>query len=756
MSQEAGALGPPSTDGRIGPLLALGAAAICAAVLALGLLVEWKLARPHVWLPPQNKFEYGWAGLLVGLSAVVALCVAQRRGLLLLRATAVCVGLCLLLSLVRPRTALAYLGLLWLLTLAVGQGYAVLRRLCPGVALTLLERLLLATALGYGLLSQLTLALALVGWLSPWIVFPTLALLTLACAPALANLAREVRASSRAALRRWREADLRLPAVVLTLLAICFLSCLVWALADEIGYDSMMYHLAYPLHYIKHGGLVERADGVHSHFCHNAEMLFTLALLTVGQPLPQLIHLSAGLLVVGLVFCLGRRLGGPHVGWVASLLFYALPLVSWQSGTAYNDLLITLFVLSGVTAAAVWVRSHGRGLLPLAGAFVGLAVGIKISCLLCVVPLLGLLAGVIAVRRCSGRERLREMLALGLPFLLCACPWFLIEWARTGNPVFPFYNAFFQSPMWRPVNEGFDHGTFGMGCNLQALLMLPWNVTCHPNRFDNFGWGMLEGLALAAVPFTMGLWPRKGRGSARLLLALVLVSCLLWFVRVQYVRYLLPLVPVLAVFAAMNVRIAWSALAEGTRRPGWAAALVLLAGLAWFSGTRWWHLRWIGQIPERFPVRLAVGLESSEHFLQRAVPQYDALRFLAREAEHGPVRVLEYPMHHRLYGGDCEFYHALFIPFRYDPLTMSAGEGLARNLEENGITYLLLNRKYDSTLPPDLEKGITDPGFLRRYCRKVLVRRSAYLNKEVVLYRFLGAQGRGPSEEGAGTSPNAE
>src|SRR5436305_949537 len=80
-------------------------------------------------------------------------------------------------------------------------------------------------------------AVALAGWMRPWVVFPVLALLTLVCLPAVVRLGREIRSAFRGP---GDDVDPRLRAAVLTLLAFCFLTCLLWALADEVGYDSML------------------------------------------------------------------------------------------------------------------------------------------------------------------------------------------------------------------------------------------------------------------------------------------------------------------------------------------------------------------------------------------------------------------------------------------------------------------------------------------------------------------------------------
>jgi hypothetical protein len=708
-----------------------------AAATFAAIALEWRSAPRGMSPLVMRAGQWMWCSFFAAAALGIALLAPIQQGRLLLKITLSLLTVFILLTLVRLQALAAMLVLAWLLALGAGMGHAVLRLFLQGVELSRLERLLLSAALGIGMLSLIGLILALTWQLNAPMAYAVLGLLSFAARNQIRASACAAIDGIRSAQPNWQTADLRLPAAVVAMLALCFAGGYVWALADDIGYDSMMYHLAFPALYAKFGGLVERPEAVHSYFCHNAEMLYSLAMVLVGQPLPQLIHLASGLLVTALVWCLGRRLVGSTTGWLAALIFYALPIVTWESQTAKNDLLVALHVLTSIYLVTIWWQHRCPRLLALAGVFSGLAAGTKLSGLFIVVPMAGILATAIMVERLPWRKRAVSVLLFLLPILLGAGPWLLIDWLRTGNPVFPFFNGVFQSPKWSPVNESFDFQIFGVGKSVGAFLSLPWRLTSSPQRFDNLGWGTLEGLPLAALPATALLWPRQSIRVLWFYFALILGSFIFWFFEVQYVRYLLPLFPLMALLAAANITTVWAHLVEHSRKPRLWPALLLLIGLTWFAATRCWSLKSNWQIPEHYPFRLAFGLETSEHFLRRALPEYDALRFLDEQSEHRAFRVLEYPRHHRLYGGTCVFYHRIFSSMKESPFAASAGPDLARILAESQIDYILINCDANYRVANSLRCGLTDPEFLRRYCREEIVRRS-YPRREARLYRFLG------------------
>jgi hypothetical protein len=584
-------------------------------------------------------------------------------------------------------------------------------------------------------LSFVAFGLAVTHLLHVGVIAVVLAILAFVFFPECRQLLADCHAAIRANLPAVRQADLRFVALVVALLGVCVYLPLIHALADETEYDSMMYHLAIPQIYASSGGVVDTPESPHSHFCHGVEMLYTLALATVGQPLPQMLHWSAGLIVLGLVFCLGRRVAGSTAGWLAALCFSALPMIGWESGHAMSDLFTTLYVFAAVYTVILWVDLGDSSLLRLTGCLAGLAVGAKLNALLYIVPLEALvLSHVFLVNRLQ-REHLRGLLFCALATGAVAAPWLIWEWVRTGNPVFPFYNGVFQSPLWVAKNEKMDFDLFGFGHGFGHFLRLPWDLTAFPGQFGQVNaWGATEGLSLLCLPFTVLLWPRRLWKILWLPLGMILGGGVLWFSQVQYIRYLLPIVPLMVLLASVNGVVLWSTFATTPLRKAWLSGVILAVGMGWFIDTRWWH-------PERYPWALAYGLQSSEEYLDRELPEYAALRYLADEGKQRTTRVVAYPWHPRLYGGNSIFYHRCIAARNTELLlgtrrvAVSDAREVARAMAAASVDYVLLATDDDQHAEVDSSCPLFDPAFLKRHCELVMSREGLY-HHWAHLYRF--------------------
>jgi hypothetical protein len=132
----------------------------------------------------------------------------------------------------------------------------------------------------------------------------------------------------------------------------------------------------------------------------------------------------------------------------ASILIAAVgPMTLSEVGTSFADILTALPILAGCILILSADGSH-RGRYVLAGLLIGAAVGLKLTN---VVYALGAAAAVLAASR-----PLKATFCLGLGGAVGALAtggaWGLMLWREMGNPIFPLFNAVFQSPELVPTN----------------------------------------------------------------------------------------------------------------------------------------------------------------------------------------------------------------------------------------------------------------------------------------------------------------
>jgi hypothetical protein len=254
----------------------------------------------------------------------------------------------------------------------------------------------------------------------------------------------------------------------------------------------------------------------------------------------------------------------------------------------------------------------------------------------------------------------------------------------TGNPVFPFLNGYFRSPLWYPENETFVWHQFGLGKGLFAAVKLPWKLTFDTGRFGEVVNGAVGILYLALVPAAIVL--RRRLRPISVILVPTLVFCLFWFFSVQYLRYFLPALFGLAILAGVGL-VEWGErLRTGVRQLVWAIPLfaVLSASLGLIvSLSQYWN------IPTRIPYDVTIGRMSREDYRARCIHSYKTFIYANQHLKPGDL----------IYGV-AEFFQylsefPLWTPFYSMEgnriLRADSEESLLKELRSTGITHLIIN-----------------------------------------------------------------
>ncbi len=317
----------------------------------------------------------------------------------------------------------------------------------------------------------------------------------------LAINARRLGASLRALTRVERALLTYVAGSALLLFALCLVP------PSGADYDSLVYHLAVPMQWLRAGRVTELAYDHHSYFPFVGEMLYALALGVRGAVLAKLFH-WAMLLFGALSLCvLGQRAGGKSAGLWAAALFISLPMTQTEATSAYIDLTFSAFAWAATAlfCEALWGESDAnarRKSWLLCGVFCGLCLGAKYFGWL-VLGFLGVWLLVASTRELVGEEpkqRWTRLAWLGMPALALGGFWYVRNALWTGNPVFPFAFGVFGGRGWTramAVAYDADQAQFGYGKTALDLLLLPFRLAMAPLPV-----GVLNG-QMKGLPF----WP---------------------------------------------------------------------------------------------------------------------------------------------------------------------------------------------------------------------------------------------------------
>jgi len=485
-------------------------------------------------------------------------------------------------------------------------GKLVLARLRP--LLSPVEESALSFVIGAALLSTLILALGVAGIVGAWQYL----LLALLVAVAWFCFARRRRPEIRFRLMQLPVSWL----IVLVLIAVPYgVFDVVNALAPESSADGTAYHLGLIARYASEGRIVPTPANFYSGLSQGVEMLFLYAFVLGRHSAAALVHLAYLFALALLILTFGLRHRMPVVGMAAAVLVFVSPIVGFTATLAYIDVAVACTGFACLYLLTLCEKHEEIAFALCAGILAGFCFGSKYSAV-GAIPL-ALLVVAWSRRRSLLSPRTAVALATVVAgILLTAGPWLLRNTLWYQNPVAPFYNRIFPSPMMTVQSEEAFRAHLRNWGNLPSKWDIPLEVTVRGQSLQGF-FGpifLLSPLALLA------LGNRTGR---RMLLAAL-------FFGVTYyanlgTRFLIPALPFLAVALAISLQ-RW--------RPAIAGIIVVHAILSWPS-VAGAYCDWYSPRPFDFPLKAALRLMPEETFLASRLPEWPLVEFLNTRTSPG-------------------------------------------------------------------------------------------------------------------------
>lgn len=396
----------------------------------------------------------------------------------------------------------AMLGAGMCLSAAAFVGTCAARVLPPPSNAGPIERALLAFGLGLATLSNIVFALCLVNLASP----AALLLVWLASAGLFVRLRTPIGLGWRA----WRSVLTPIGAIGAIAAAVYGVMYLISALAPPITADGVTYHLGLVRQYSLHHGFHHDTQSIYAFLSQGTEMLFLFAYTLGGESATQLVHLALLGATAVACYAFGGRIGQRWVGLFGAVLFATAPVVGLVAASPYNDAALALFCFLSFYWYVIW-REAPSSPAALGGVLAGFCFAIKYTgafaaCLLA--PLVALEAW--RASRSIGHS-VAKVAVVCVAAVVMAAPWLLKNYWTIGNPVAPFFNAYFPNPY---VSASWEHG-YSSRLTIPShmafehwrdYLVLPYELTVGGELDGVFGIGFL--LAPLAL---LGLRDRTGR-----------------------------------------------------------------------------------------------------------------------------------------------------------------------------------------------------------------------------------------------------
>lgn len=382
----------------------------------------------------------------------------------------------------------------------------------------------------------------------------------------------------------------------------------IHALAPEIQPDAINYHLGLVREFLRVKGFPTRV-AFYEMLPQGAETIFLPAYAVGGAVGAKLVHFGFLAASVPLILDTGLRLGLSAAASAAAAAFYVISPVTGVTGTsAYTDVLLTFAALATLRLLLEW-QQHGDGVvLAAAGLLAGFCYAVKMT---------GAVVSAGVLLYLAARRLWRAALVFAAAAALVAAPWLVRNALWCGNPLAPFFNAWFPNHYFHSVSEQVLLGSLSAGHVPAATL--PLELTVRGRTLQ----GLLGPLFLLAPVGLLALRRKEGRWVAGATLMLAAP----WLLN-SGTRFLLPALPWLSFLLAMALPGKLRLLALAVHASSSWPAVV-----GWYADAGAWRL-------QGFPWRAALGIESEREYLRRVLPAYRLAELIERHTPAG-VRILD-------------------------------------------------------------------------------------------------------------------
>ena len=366
----------------------------------------------------------------------------------------------------------------------------------------------------------------------------------------------------------------------------------------ESSSDGLAMHLAIPVNIALHHVFTFRPSRVFwSVMPMGADWCYTIVYLLGGEFAARLLNFVMLLLVEALLYRVARRFVRPAIGFILLALFASTSLVQLITGSLLVENFLAAMVVGMVVAIWRFGDTGQRRYLYAAAVMGGTTLAIKLGGLAYIIAALPVAA--IEVRRqwkrlVGSRPVVASVIAAAL-LLAAALPAYLISWRLTGDPVFPFLNQKFPSPIVdRAVSFVDPRYKEPIG------FRTPYDLTFHTDRYSEGRAGSLGFHYLLLVPLGIVALLAVRRRPAVAAAVVSVGGALIVLKFMANDRYLYPSLPLLLV--PLAALLGW--LERGAL---WRALIVLAVGCvllnAWFlPSSNYYH----GNLYEKAPLSRAM------------------------------------------------------------------------------------------------------------------------------------------------------
>jgi len=394
------------------------------------------------------------------------------------------------------------------------------------------------------------------------------------------------------------------------------------ALKPEASADGLAMHLAIPVNIAAHHAMTFQPGRIlWAVMPTGADWAYSIVYLLGGESATRLLNLAMLLALLCLLYTAVRRWVTRATALLLVALFATSPLVQLVTGSLFVENLLAAMLLGMLTAVWRLGETGDRKFLYAGAVLAGTALTVKLSALPFLV--LAIPFAALEARRHWKRTGAVQCLVALLLLLATALPTYAIAWRKTGNPVFPFLNQKFPSPLLDRAVEIRD-----FRFREPLTWHMPFDLTFRTARFFEGQNGALGFQYLVLAPLAILALLAAPRRPVVCAAVVGLAAMTLVLQSEPNVRYLYSELPLLFIpFAALLAwarrnRILYGALI------GYAVVCTFL-NIYFLPASGWSH--------KDFYAHLAFRSDSRERFLNDEAPVRGVVEYYDRNHPHSTL-----------------------------------------------------------------------------------------------------------------------
>ncbi|QWD72736.1 hypothetical protein [Polynucleobacter sp. UB-Raua-W9] len=412
----------------------------------------------------------------------------------------------------------------------------------------------------------------------------------------------------------------------------------VVAFMPEVGHDALVAHLFIPAHLLhRQQWGFDVTTYVWAVIPAFGDWIYSILYLLGGESSARLINVWYIFLITYLIQAFIRWIGTPGqrgAQW-GSLLFISSPLVFAEGNSLFIDSIWSAYILAGLLAVSKTViPSHptleSKSQYLIIGAiFFGTALATKVLTLI-FFPILFIILLLSYKNWIHSIKDIKLFLLAVLILVAVSCSAYIYAWYVTGNPVFPFYNKVFNSPLYPP--ENFIDSRWNKGLSWDLLYRVIFRSGDYLEAMPGvagFQWLSIFLPSLVAVFFI------KNR-RAIYIVVIALVSIGICFYSTAYLRYIFPAFALLCGICGVGIHFISS-------MGGWQRLTITFIGLATLLLNALFFPAGLS-VYEDFPLQTIVGGGNKESYLLNRLPLRRAVSLINElNIDKTPVAIFATP-----------------------------------------------------------------------------------------------------------------